>query len=80
MHVAGVQTWSLQISFDMIAVPFAPTKPAVSDVEIVITGVVVGVATEPAKLFAEATDTLVTVPVVGVVQIGAVDRPCDVST
>ena len=45
----------------LIAVP-SPFKSPVIDVEIVIAGVVVSVATEPAKPFADTTLAFVTVP------------------
>ena len=44
-----------------IAVPF-PFRTPLMVVERVIAGVVVAFATEPAKPFAETTETLVTVP------------------
>ena len=48
-------------------------------VESVIAGVVVAVATVPASPLADTTDTLVTVPVVGVAQVG-VPAPALVNT
>ena len=54
-----------------MAVPL-PFKTPVTLVVRVIAGVVVAVATVPAKPFADTTDTLVTVPPdVGVTQVGA---------
>ena len=53
----------------LIAVPLPLSRP-VTVVDSVIAGVVVAVATVPASPFADTTDTLVTVPVVGVVQVG----------
>lgn len=52
-----------------MAVPLPLSKP-VMDVLSVMAGVVVAVATVPAKPLAETTDTAVTVPPAGVVQIG----------
>ena len=46
----------------------------------VIAGVVVGVATEPETPLAVTTDALVTVPAVGVVQVGAKVVPAEVKT
>jgi hypothetical protein len=56
-----------------IAVPF-PWRIPVIVVERVIAGVLVAVATVPAKPLAVTTDTDVTVPVVGVIQAG---KPAD---
>ena len=54
-----------------IAVPL-PFKTPVIEVLIVMAGVVVDVATVPAKPFADTTETLVTVPLVaGFAQVGA---------
>ena len=54
-----------------MAVPLPLSKP-VMDVLSVMAGVVVAVATVPAKPLAETTDTLVTVPLVaGFAQVGA---------
>jgi hypothetical protein len=52
----------------------------VTDVVNVIAGVVVGLATVPANPLAETTETVVTVPFVGFVQIGASVVPAEVST
>lgn len=49
------------------------------DVEMVIAGVVVAVATLPAKPFADATDALVTVPPAALPHVGA-DAPLEVNT
>ena len=62
----------------LIAVPL-PFKTPVMEVEMVSAGVAPP-DEEPAKPFALATDTAVTVPVVGVVQCGARVVPCEVST
>ena len=62
----------------LIAVPLPLSKP-VTVVDSVIAGVVVAVATVPASPLADTTDTEVTVPVVGVVQVG-VPAPALVST
>ena len=62
----------------LIAVPLPLSRP-VTVVESVIAGVVVAVATVPASPLADTTDTLVTVPVVGVDQVG-VPAPALVST
>ena len=60
-----------------IAVPL-PTKIPVAEVVSVIAGVVVGLATVPAKPLAEATETVVTVPVpVAATQDGLAAAPPD---
>ena len=54
-----------------MAVPLPLSKPVIVVVK-VMAGVVVAVATVPAKPLAETTDTLVTVPLVaGAAQVGA---------
>ena len=54
-----------------MAVPLPLSKPVIVVVK-VIAGVVVAVATVPAKPLADTTDTLVTVPLVaGAAQVGA---------
>lgn len=61
-----------------IAVPFPLSTPVM-----VVDSVSAGVAPpddEPAKPFVETTDTAVTVPVVGVAQVGATVVPPEVNT
>ena len=53
-----------------MAVPLPLSKPVIV-VDRVMAGVVVEVATVPAKPLADTTDTLVTEPVAGVVHVGA---------
>ena len=55
----------------LIAVPL-PLRTPLIEVESVIAGVVEGVATLPANPFAETTEVVVTVPVVGVCHVAAV--------
>lgn len=62
-------------------VPVAATEVGVIAPRVnVIAGVVVGVATAPETPLAVVTDTLVTVPTVGVLHIGANVVPCEVNT
>ena len=63
----------------LIAVAF-PFKIPVIDVEMVIAGVVVAVATLPAKPFADAMDALVTVPVPPALPHVGADAPLEVNT
>ena len=62
-----------------IAVPL-PFSIPVTVVDNVIAGVVPALATVPANPLADTTETVDTVPVVGVVQIGASVVPDDVRT